>query len=144
MDNQNECWSWFCRSPTDPEVLIYLFIHLFCFLGRHLRHMEVPSLGVKSELQLWAYATATSMPDPRHICDLHHSSRQHWILKHWARPGIKSASSWILVRFVSAEAQRNSPEVLFQSGMSRGFRRPGLEGWSRYLSGSEKCYLPTI
>ena len=32
--------------------------------------MEVPSLGVKSELQLLAYATATAMPDLSHICDL--------------------------------------------------------------------------
>ena len=34
-------------------------------------------LGVKSELQLPAYATATAMPGPSHICDLHHSSWQH-------------------------------------------------------------------
>ena len=40
--------------------------------------MEVPRLGVKSELQLPAYATAT--PDPSHICDLHHSSQQRPIL----------------------------------------------------------------
>ena len=39
---------------------IYLFIYLFCFLGLHQWHREVPRLGVKSELQLWAYATATS------------------------------------------------------------------------------------
>ena len=43
--------------------------------------MEVHSLGVKSELQLPAYSyTATSTPDPSHICDLHHSSWQHQIL----------------------------------------------------------------
>ena len=51
-----------------------------CFLGLHPRHMEVPRLGVKSELQLLAYATATATQDPRHICSLHHSSRQHQIL----------------------------------------------------------------
>ena len=33
-------------------------------LGPHLRHMEFPRLGVKSELQLLAYATATAMSDP--------------------------------------------------------------------------------
>ena len=26
------------------------FTFFFCFLGLHLRHMDVPSLGVKSEL----------------------------------------------------------------------------------------------
>ena len=41
---------------------------------------EVSGLGVESELQLPAYTTATTTPDPSHICDLHHSSRQHRIL----------------------------------------------------------------
>ena len=31
----------------------------FVFLGPHLRHMEVPRLGVESELQSPAYTTAT-------------------------------------------------------------------------------------
>ena len=49
--------------------------------------MEVPRLGVKSELQLLAYATttATAMQDPSHICDLHHSSQQHWIFNPLSR-----------------------------------------------------------
>ena len=38
--------------------------------------MEVPSIEVKSELQLLAYSTATAMQDLSHICDLHHSSWQ--------------------------------------------------------------------
>ena len=42
--------------------------------------MEVPRLGVRSELQLPAYARATATPDPSHICNLHHSSRQCPIL----------------------------------------------------------------
>jgi len=42
--------------------------------------MEVPRLGVKSELQLPAYITATATPDLSHVCDLHHSSGQHQIL----------------------------------------------------------------
>ena len=33
------------------------------FLGPHLQHMEVPRLGVKLELQLLTYATATEMQD---------------------------------------------------------------------------------
>ena len=41
--------------------------------------MEVPRLGVKLEPQLPAYTTATAMPDPSHVCDLHHSSQQHGI-----------------------------------------------------------------
>ena len=34
------------------------------FLGLHLQHVEVPRPGIKSELQLPAYTTATAMPDP--------------------------------------------------------------------------------
>ena len=43
--------------------------------------MEAPRLGgVELELQLPAYTTATATPDLNHVCDLHHSSREHWIL----------------------------------------------------------------
>ena len=43
--------------------------------------MEVPRVGVKSELQLLAYPTATTMPDLSCVCNLHCSSRwQHCIL----------------------------------------------------------------
>ena len=41
----------------------FLFFLFFVFLGRHPQHMEVPRLGVQSELQLLAYTTA--MPDPQ-------------------------------------------------------------------------------
>ena len=42
--------------------------------------MEVPRLGVRLELQLPAYNTATGTKDPSRICDLHNSSQQLWIL----------------------------------------------------------------
>ena len=42
--------------------------------------MEVPRLGVQSELWPLAYTTRTPPPDPSHICELHHSSQQRWIL----------------------------------------------------------------
>ena len=47
-----------------------------------MQYVEVPERGVKSELQLPAYATATAIAtrDPSRVCDLHHSARQHWIL----------------------------------------------------------------
>ena len=43
-------------------------------------HMEVPRLGVKLELQLPAYTTATATPDPSHVYNLHYSSWQRQIL----------------------------------------------------------------
>ena len=42
----------------------FLNFFFFFFLGPHLWHMEVPRLGVESELQSLAYTTATAMPDP--------------------------------------------------------------------------------
>ena len=56
------------------------FLVLFCFLQPHPRHMEVPRLGIESELQLQAYTTATAMLDLSCICDLRCSLQQHWIL----------------------------------------------------------------
>ena len=53
---------------------------LFFFLGPHTWHMEVPRLGVESELQLSAYAIATATPDPSCIRYLHHSSWHPQIL----------------------------------------------------------------
>ena len=51
----------------------------FPFLSPHLWHVGIPGLGVKSELQLLAYTTATGMPDQSHILDQHHSLWQHQI-----------------------------------------------------------------
>ena len=48
----------------------------FLFLGLKPWHMEVPRLGVKTELQVPAYTIATATPDP----NLHHSLQQCWIL----------------------------------------------------------------
>ena len=56
---------------------------LFCvcvFLGPHPRHMEVPKLGVESELWPPAYTTGTATRNPSCACDLHHGSWQGQIL----------------------------------------------------------------
>ena len=42
--------------------------------------MEVPRVGVESELPLPVYTTATAMRDLRCVCDVHPCSRQRWIL----------------------------------------------------------------
>ena len=64
-------------APVFLFKKFYLFIF---FLGPHPRHMEVPRLGVESELYPLAYTTATAMWDLSHVCTLHHSSQQCWIL----------------------------------------------------------------
>ena len=64
------------------------FFFLFLFIAA--QHMEVPRLGVRSELQLLAYTTAQGNSGS---------------LTHSVRPGIKPVSSWILVVFVNTEPQ---------------------------------------
>ena len=63
-----------------PFLFNFFFFFFFGFLGLHPRHMEVPRLGVQSELQLPAYPTAPATPDPSRVRDLHHNSRQSQIL----------------------------------------------------------------
>ena len=50
--------------------------HIFFFLEPYLQLMEVPGLGVKLDLQLLTYTTATATPDSSCICNLHHGSQQ--------------------------------------------------------------------
>ena len=73
----------------------------FIFLGPRLRHMEVLRLGVKSELQLPAYTTATATPDLNRIWDLYHSSWQCQSLYPLSEPGMEPVSSWMLTGFLT-------------------------------------------
>ena len=57
----------------------YLLIY-FVFLVLHPQHMEVPRLGVETELQQPAYTTATVTRDLSRACDLRHGSQQRRIL----------------------------------------------------------------
>ena len=103
-------------KPCPKAVLLFLFLFLFLFffllyfLGSHLWHMEVPRLGVTSELQLPVYTPATQ--DPSHICDLCCSLWQCRSLTHWAKPGVEAASSWILVGFLTHWATTGTPRLL--------------------------------
>ena len=96
------------------KICFCLFL-FFCSLRLHLQHMEVPLLGVLSELQLHTYTTATGTPDPSHICDLYHSSQPHWILNALSKARVKPATLWILVRFlfITLSHDRNSKGGIF-------------------------------
>ena len=63
------------------EIPTFVFVSVFCFvfLGPHPWHMDIPRLGVESELQLLAYATARAMADLSHICNPHHCLQPCWI-----------------------------------------------------------------
>ena len=72
---QKKIHQYFSSSET-----ILIIVNFFFFLRLQSEHMEVLSLGIKSELQLPSYATATETQDPSRVWDLFHSSRQHQIL----------------------------------------------------------------
>ena len=75
-------WRWKGIPAPDsaPFRTIFFFLFFFCFLRLHPWHMDVPRLGVESELQLPSIATATATLDLSHIFNQQHSSWRHWIL----------------------------------------------------------------
>ena len=85
---KDESWVLYANSinffPLEKWLKSHLFF--FFFLRLHLQHMEVPGLGVSSELQLPPNAT-TAKPDMScvcdlsHICVLHCTLWQHWMLE---------------------------------------------------------------
>ena len=82
--------------------------------------MDVPRVGVESELELPAYTTATVTPDPSHVCNLHHGSWQCWILNALSeardRTCILMDASWVC--YLPSHG-RNSPIcVLFDDSHS--------------------------
>ena len=76
--------------------------------------MEVPRLGIESELQLQAYTIATATLDPSCVCDLCCSLQQHWILNPLReardRNHILLETSWILYLLTH---DGNSQEINF-------------------------------
>ena len=117
---------WCEERAQPPGVLFFVFcfffiFFFFCFLGPHLRHMDVPRLEVQLEIQLPA------SPQPRQgqipaasgtYTAAHSNTRS---LTHGARPGIEPATSWFLVELASAEPGRELHHLEF-------FPRPGTCG----------------
>ena len=122
------CW---IRRPVYGVVSSF-FLLLSFFLWPHLQHMEVSRPGVESELQLWAYTTATAMLDLNHICSPHCGLQQCWILNplskvrdqtnilmdtmlfliHWATTGILSSA---LLTIMSSNPWQGMSFHLFKS-----------------------------
>ena len=79
-----ERFLFWCLFFQFLSLCFFFFFFFFCFvffffLGSHQQHMEIPRLGVKSELWLPAYTTAIAMWDLSCICNLYHSLWQCWI-----------------------------------------------------------------
>ena len=93
---------WFLRGFF-WWFFLFCFVFVFCFLGLHSQ--KVPKLGVKLELQLLAYTTATATQDLSRICKLHHRSQQCQILKALSKTRDQTTTSWLLVGFLSNAQQ---------------------------------------
>ena len=98
-------------GPLARKVNLVFIFYFFVFVGPHPLHTEVPRLGVKSELQVPAYATATAMPDQSHVCDLHHSSQQCWIFNPLSeardRTRVLIGPIWVYYLWATMETPRN-------------------------------------
>ena len=91
-----------------------LFFYLFIvFLGLHPRHMEVPRLGVKLELQVLAYTTATAMPDLSCVCNSHHSSWQHQILNPMSEARDRTCNLMVPSQTCFCCTMTETPEIIF-------------------------------
>ena len=118
-----------------------LFIYFF-FLGLHLWHTEVPRLGVELELQLLPYTTATAAQDLIHVCDLHPSWGQCWILN-----PLSKARDWIWVlrnasRFRYCWATTGTPQCpLSYKDISLWIWGP-LQVQNDFISSSEWGHIP--
>ena len=86
-----------CSLQTMPIYIYSFFLFFFfCSLWSYLWDMEIPRLGVESELQLPLYttATATGIWAASVTYTTAHTSAEP--LTYWVRPGIEPKSSWIL------------------------------------------------
>ena len=117
----------FCQFSTvqQSDPVTYTYIHFFLTLSSIMLHRKwldiVPSaiqqdlisrLGVKLELKLLAYITATATQEQvvsATYTTAHSNARS---LTH-VKPGIQPASLWILVAFVTAEPQQDPGHVSF-------------------------------
>ena len=95
--------------------------------------MEVPRLGVESEFQLPAYTTATATWDLSHICNLHHSSQQHWILNSLSeardRTHVLMDTSWVCHHWAMTGTHYTASFKENIWHLSEVFLFPGLQRW---------------
>jgi len=119
--------SWFCTDAlyVIPPPLIHqilFFFSSFCFSRLHPPHVEVPRLGVESELQLPAYTRATATQDPSRVCNLHHSSQQRWIHNPLSKPrdGTRNLMVPGRTHFCCTTTGTPPRQILFMLLQSRG------------------------
>ena len=103
---------WECSS-TSPQLQINLFFGLFCLF----RAVPMACGGSQARGPIRTVAaglpTTTATRDPSAYETYTTAHVNTGSLTHWAGPGIEPASSWMLVRLVSAEPGWEHPEKGF-------------------------------
>ena len=127
-------------SDVQPSGSVTIF---FFFLQLQLWHKDVPGLGVKLELQLPAYTTATAPLDPSHICDLHCSWQQCLILNRLSEARDQTHTLRTLLGSQPTEPQQelqsgSAIQILFHHGLLQD-----IEYSSLYYTGG-LCCLPIL
>ena len=92
-------------DTTGIKFFLFLFVY-FVFFPRATPVAYGSSQARELELHLPAYTTAMATQDPSIIYKLHHSSWHHQTLNPLSKARIEPTSSWMLVRFVTAEPQQ--------------------------------------
>ena len=97
----------YCTKPIiyHPSMLDSSSFFLF-FPGRTPQHIKVLRLGVKLELQLPATPQPQQLGIQAASVTYITAHGNTGFLTHWAGPGIEPVSSWIPVRLVAAEPQK--------------------------------------
>ena len=105
-----------CKFNNIVGGFFCLFV-CFCFLGPHLQHTEIPRLGSNQS------HSCQPIPRPRpygiRATSSTYATAQGRVgsLTHWARPGFKPASSWILVGFFNRWAIMGTPTILLLNSL---------------------------
>ena len=86
--------TWIIKFQRNKKTILKRNKPFFAFLGPHPQDMEVPRLGVQTELQPPAYTTATL--DPSSVCNLTTAHSNARSLTHWVRPGAEPEFSSML------------------------------------------------
>ena len=119
---QSHWWGWsatkesnkFAKASGSSMVsehsqTLCLQVIFFFFFQTHSWHVEIPRLGVQSELQLLVYATTTATQDLSHVYYLHHSLQPCWILNSLSKARDRTCVL-MLVRFINHWATTETPD----------------------------------
>ena len=79
-------------AAGEMNILICVCVCVCVCVCTSFRHLEVPRLGIESELQLPACTKDTAKLDPCLLWDLYHRSQQ--LLNHWILNPLREAKDW--------------------------------------------------